>query len=192
MNGVHPTSSSLSDFVQPSSSSSRLSPAPTPQDGRSPFAARGVCSTSTTANVTPLRLHSISTDYVLPPSIVTSPSILVHHNLLNGSNNNNANMVNNNTNNTFAYTLPDAASSLPATYRSPADRLLYSTSLNRSSSEDSHSSNSSNDRLDQLNADLPYPQFVRYSFGWLHQEHPLRAVCLKMISNPYPFHTTLL
>jgi len=37
--------------------------------------------------------------------------------------------------------------------------------------------------------DLPFPGFQRIAVRYLPQTHPLRHTCLRMITNPYPFHT---
>lgn len=47
------------------------------------------------------------------------------------------------------------------------------------------SSTDSNAEDERLNKDLPYPEYVRYSFNWLPQESEWRQVCLRMIANPW-------
>jgi len=38
------------------------------------------------------------------------------------------------------------------------------------------------------NPGLPYPEFGLISIRCLPQTHPLRLICLRMITNPYPSH----
>lgn len=47
------------------------------------------------------------------------------------------------------------------------------------------SSTDSNAEDERLNKDLPYPEYVRYSFNWLPQESEWRQICLRMIANPW-------
>lgn len=63
-------------------------------------------------------------------------------------------------------------------------KLKHRSKLASRLSSDSSSTGSS-DEDERLNKDLPYPEFVRYSFNWFPQDSELRLICLKMVANPW-------
>lgn len=65
-----------------------------------------------------------------------------------------------------------------------ASRLKQKSKLQSRLSNDSTSTESSKED-ERINKDLPYPEYVRYSFNWLPQDSEWRLLCIKMISNPW-------
>ena len=66
------------------------------------------------------------------------------------------------------------------------ERKLKQKSKKASSrlSSDSTSSDSTHED-ERLNKDLPYPEYVRYSFNWFPQDSEWRLICLRMIANDW-------
>lgn len=62
-------------------------------------------------------------------------------------------------------------------------RLKHKSRLSSRLSSDSTSTESTKE--ERLNKDLPYPEYVRYSFNWLPQDSEWRLICLRMIRNPW-------
>ncbi|XP_018330850.1 voltage-dependent T-type calcium channel subunit alpha-1G-like [Agrilus planipennis] len=44
----------------------------------------------------------------------------------------------------------------------------------------------------EINPNIPYPGIAPIALGYLSQTTRPRSWCLALISNPYPFHTTML
>lgn len=63
------------------------------------------------------------------------------------------------------------------------EQRLKRSRLTSRLSNDSTSTESTKE--ERLNKDLPYPEYVRYSFNWLPQDSEWRSFCLKIITNPW-------